>query len=169
MRRVQENITNFSALLKEWWWSLHLWVGRVGIISKSLHLELLLMARRRPLMLRTVPTSWESRILPNKDSRYLLCALVEKEDLRVSWLRKILLEKCNVAPILSWRLTQQEGNIFTSTYRFTSPSPSQHHNIIITISPSQYHYNNITITISPSPSQYHNMAVNQKSPPPQPS
>ena len=96
------------------------WVGRVGIIWRSLYLELLLIARRGPLMLRTVPISWESRIFPKKDSRNLLCALVEKEDLRVSCLRKMLLGKCNVAPILSRLLTQQEGNVFFPTRKFTS-------------------------------------------------
>ena len=95
---------------------------------------------------------------------------IKKEKLKVSCFQNCCCQaKCNVAPILSWRLTQQEGNIFTSTYRFTSPSPSQHHNIITTISPSIYHHNYITITILPSPSQYHKMTVNQKSPPPQPS
>ena len=45
-----------------------------------------------------------------------LCALVESEDLRVSCLRKMLLEKCNVASILSRLLTEQEGNVFLSHY-----------------------------------------------------
>ena len=53
---------------------------------------------------------------PKKDSRNLLCALVEEEDLRVPCLRKMLLEKCNVAPILSRLLTQQGGNVFLSHY-----------------------------------------------------